>query len=113
MYEATKDRVQWLLVYICEAHADDEWPIGAPVTIKQHKTIEERDQACRSCLDTLGCGIPTVLDSMENSFNDTYACWPLRFYLIDNNIVEHVPMPKGGAYNPLELDNWIKLKLGV
>lgn len=36
-----------------------------------------------------------------------------QVYLIDNNVIEHIPMPKGGAYNPLELDDWLKKKLHV
>jgi len=103
--------VQWLLVYILEAHAADEWPIGSSVVINQHKTIEERAAACASCCDTLSVNIPTVLDSIDNSFNNQYACWPLRFYLIDNGVIEHIPMPTNGAYNPLEIDQWLDKKL--
>lgn len=103
--------MQWLLVYICEAHASDEWPIGAPVTIAQHKTLEQRQKACGGCLQSLGVSIPTVLDSMDNSFNDTYACWPLRFYLLDNGIIEHIAQPSEGAYNPDEIDEFLRKKL--
>lgn len=103
--------VQWLLVYICEAHAEDEWPIGAPVVaVNQHKTVEDRVEACRDCVEALGVQIPTVLDSIENEFNETYASWPLRFYLIDNGILEYIAMPQGGAYDMSELDRWLELK---
>jgi len=81
------------------------------LSIAQHKTFEERAAACDGCLKSLGVGIPTVLDSMDNSFNDTYACWPLRFYLIDGGIIEHVAQPKHGAYNPLEINAWLENKL--
>jgi len=103
--------VQWLLVYICEAHAADEWPIGSSVAIKQHKTIEERRAACMTCLQELDVRMPTVLDSISNSFNDTYACWPLRFYLIHNGVLEVVAQPENGAYDPLEIDRWLSAKL--
>jgi len=103
--------VQWVLVYICEAHAEDEWPIGAPVVaVNQHKTVEQRAKACADCLDALGAKLPTVLDSMENEFNDLYAAWPLRFYLIDNGVIEHIAMPTQGAYDMTEIDRWLKLK---
>lgn len=104
--------MQWLLVYICEAHASDEWPIGSQFCVEQHKTVQERAAAATECLDALDCQIfPTVLDSMENSFNELYACWPLRYYLIDNGVIEHVPQPKGAAYNVLEIDHWLRGKL--
>lgn len=103
--------MQWLLVYICEAHACDEWPIGSPVVIKQHKTTEDRSKACTQCCDALNISVPVVLDSIENDFNNTYACWPLRFYLIDQGIIEHIPMPRDGAYDPSEIDTWLETKL--
>ena len=34
-----------------------------------------------------------------------------RFYLIDNGVIEHIPMPTNGAYNPLEIDQWLDKKL--
>lgn len=104
--------MQWLLVYICEAHADDEWPIGSSVCVKQHKSIEDRQKACQQCMQSLSVRLPTVLDDISNSFNDTYACWPLRFYLIDNGVLEVVAQPEEGAYDPLEIDRWIQSKLG-
>lgn len=103
--------MQWLLVYICEAHASDEWPIGSHVQIKQHTNTQERLAACQTCCDALGVSFPTVLDSEANAFNNAYAAWPLRFYLIDNNRVEHVPMPTNGAYDPNELDTWLQTKV--
>lgn len=111
LYESTKERVQWLLVYIMEAHACDEWPIGSSVEVKQAKTTEDRIKACGDCCDKLNVSIPVVLDSLpQNEFNDVYACWPLRFYLIDQGIIEHIAMPTNGAYNPLEIDEWLKTK---
>lgn len=97
-------------MYICEAHACDEWPIGSSVVIEQHKTIEDRSEACAQCCDALNIRLPTVLDSIENDFNNTYACWPLRFWLIDQGVIEHVAMPKEGAYDPAEIDQWLAKK---
>lgn len=104
--------MQWLLVYICEAHAEDEWPIGAPVVaVNQHKSIEDRVTACDDCVKALDIQLPTVLDCIENEFNDTYAAWPLRFYLIDNGTLEHIAMPTGGAYDMSEVDRWLDMKV--
>lgn len=100
-------------MYICEAHACDEWPIGSPVVIPQHKTVEDRVKACEDCCEALNISIPTVLDSIDNSFNNTYACWPLRFYLIDQGIIEKVAQPTEGAYDPTEIDRWLSEKLPV
>jgi len=105
--------VQWLLVYIAEAHAEDEWPIGAPVVaVNQHKSTADRAVACKDCVEALGVKLPTVLDGEENEFDDTYASWPLRFYLIDNGIIEHIAMPTEGAYDMTEIDRWLEMKVG-
>lgn len=108
----TPHGVQWLLVYIAEAHAEDEWPIGAPVVaVNQHKNTAERAKACKDCADALGIQLPTVLDGTDNEFDDTYASWPLRFYLIDNGIIEHIAMPTEGAYDMTEIDQWLSMKV--
>jgi hypothetical protein len=52
-------RIQFLFLYILEAHATDEWPIssgryvpsGEAIAVKQHKTIEERISACQSFVE--------------------------------------------------------------
>lgn len=103
--------MQWLLVYICEAHACDEWPIGSSVVVPQHKTIEDRMAACGECCEALQLRLPVVLDCIDNEFNNEYACWPLRFYLIDQGVIEHVAMPTNGAYDPTELDTWLETKI--
>lgn len=105
--------MQWLLVYIAEAHAEDEWPIGAPVVaVNQHKSTADRAVACNDCVEALGIKMPTVLDGEENEFDDTYASWPLRFFLIDNGIIEHIAMPTQGAYDMTEIDRWLEMKVG-
>lgn len=50
LHSEFRDRAEFKLVYIAEAHASDEWPIssgryttdGRPVTLTQPKTAEER-----------------------------------------------------------------------
>lgn len=81
------------------------------VAVNQHKTVQERATACQNCVESLQVQMPTVLDSMENEFNDTYAAWPLRFYLIDNGVLEVIAMPTQGAYDLLDLDKWLQSKV--
>jgi hypothetical protein len=39
--------INFLTVYILEAHADDTWPIGSDVVYKQTHTTEERSCVAR------------------------------------------------------------------
>ena len=41
-------QVRFVFVYVMEAHAQDEWPLGAERSVvKQHKTLKERVSAAR------------------------------------------------------------------
>ncbi len=43
-----RETVQFLVVYVLEAHALDEWPLGlARSTVKQHNTLTDRIYAAR------------------------------------------------------------------
>lgn len=110
LYEDTRETVQWLFVYILEAHASDEWPIGSSVVIPQHKTIADRADACAMSHRSLALDIPVVLDSIDNSFNRTYAAWPFKFYLIDNGIIEYIPVLSDASYDEMEIVKWLRSK---
>jgi hypothetical protein len=84
MYDEYKQQVDFLTVYIEEAHAVDEWPIGSRLAYKQPKTTTARRQVARDCIADLQYRIPVLLDAPpENLFGQCYAPWPVRFYLID------------------------------
>jgi len=42
LFKEFKDTADFLMVYIKEAHAIDEWPLGNHCVVKQHKSLEER-----------------------------------------------------------------------
>ena len=49
LFEKYKSKVQFLVVYVMEAHAAQEWPLGTTrSSIGQHKTIEERIAAANA-----------------------------------------------------------------
>ena len=96
LYEQYHDQVQFLSVYILEAHPIDGWWLGrrltknimlkmAPKVSMEHydpKTIEERRAVAGECETALQYGIHTYVDEMDDYVNDTYAAWPTRLYLI-------------------------------
>ena len=100
--------VQFLLVYIAESHAVDEWPVGETIVKKQHRTVEERIKACEECLSDFGLGIPAVVDTIQNDFHDAFSCWPIRFYLINKGVFEYVARPRPGCgYDLTEIELWL------
>lgn len=102
-----------MLVYIAESHAVDEWPVGERIIKKQHTNTQERLDACNECLEDFGLTWPAVVDSPNNSFHHTYACWPIRFYCIKDDVLEVVAKPNSDTgYDLREIGEWLERTLG-
>ena len=68
-------------VYLSEAHATDEWPLGNHVTVNQHRNIEERACAAARFREATGWSLPIFLDNCSNDFARRFSAHPERFYL--------------------------------
>ena len=98
IYKQHHDDVQFLNIYIREAHPIDGWWLGRrltrgvirkifpyPKASMEHydpTTIEERRVVAGECLQALDYGVRTYVDDMDDSVNNAYAAWPTRLYLI-------------------------------
>jgi len=85
------DVAKFVFVYLFEAHASDEWPLGNAVCVKQHKTHEDRIDAAKQLQVQFKAECPVLIDSMLNSFNALFAAWPERFFILSRNHLEHDP----------------------
>ena len=85
-----------VFVYIEEAHAVNEWPIGSTDIERQAATVEERvDAAVRLGLSSRWL---IAVDSMDNRFAREFAPWPFRYYLLDHTSrVRVIAQPCGGS----------------
>lgn len=91
------DRVQFLMIYIREAHPVDGWWFGtglpgfvmrfyapkAATDVYDPKTIDERRRVAGDCETALKYGIRTYVDEMNDAVNKAYAALPTRLYLVD------------------------------
>lgn len=73
-------------MYILEAHFVepdmDGWPVGTQFRHPQHKTLEDRlGMVAKWKQEYPNWNIPTYIDTMDNTFNEIYACWPDRGYI--------------------------------
>lgn len=92
LVEQYGDRVQFLVIYIREAHPADGWALKGfrllanserhPSDITDPKTIEERRQVATRCESTLQYGISTLIDEIDNPVMNAYAALPARLYLV-------------------------------
>ncbi|MBI2954139.1 MAG: hypothetical protein HYY30_07485 [Chloroflexi bacterium] len=103
LYANYHARVQFLVIYIREAHPVDGWWLGgglpglmlkamgsqAATDVYDPTTMEERRVVAGHCETVLRYGIRTYVDEIEDGVNKAYAALPTRLYLIgvDGRIV--------------------------
>jgi len=94
------------MVYILEAHAQDEWPIrssrsnpsNTPVLIDQQKTLEERMKSAKEFREIFGFQMNILIDDMDNSFEKNYASWPIRFFVVSYGKLKYIAQPENQGY---------------
>jgi len=98
LYSQFKDRIEFFVVYVQEAHPTDGWQVESnikdDVFYRQHQSLYEREEAARSCTIGLHISIPTLVEEMDNAIDEAYGAAPERLYLIgkDGRVAYH-----GGA----------------
>ncbi len=116
MYRTYKDRFEFFVVYIQEAHPEDGWQlqinVDEDVVHETPKTFDEREHLAEACSVRLELDIPTLIDDMEDSTDLAYSALPDRLFLIgrDGRIAyrsEAGPM----GFRPDELEAAIKAYL--
>jgi hypothetical protein len=54
---------------------------------------------------------PTVLDDIDNGFENGFASWPVRFYIVENGTMAVKAQPRPEAYYELtEIEDWLKAR---
>ena len=86
LYEEFKDDIDFLTIYISEAHPCDEWSMYSYVDVDQHKTMQDRINAAykyQQLADTKMTIVVDIIDDEDNA-ETLYASWPDRLYIIQN-----------------------------
>ncbi len=118
LYLQYHDRVQFLSIYIREAHPLDGWRLGEGVAgrlmstigfepvldVNDPKTIEERRSLAGRCQDELKYEITTYVDEMDDTVSKAYAAKPTRLYLVGlDGRVDYAGGLGPFGFKPLEL----------
>ena len=93
-YQSYKDKANFLMVYIEEAHPGTE----EGVDVVAPETIDERQELAELCTSSGKLSLPTVLDKLDNAVGIAYAAWPDRIYVLDSEGVVRYktqPGPRG------------------
>lgn len=115
--------MQFLSIYIREAHPVDGWWLGGglsglaikryakkvAVDVYEPKTIEERRAVAGQCETALSYGIRTYVDDMQDTVNKAYAAHPTRLYLVgvDGRVIYAGGIGPWG-YKPADLQKAIE-----
>lgn len=129
LYEAYQGSVEFLVVYVKEAHASDKWWLGrtrtqrivnrmagelARTDIVEPVTLEQRRKVAESCRANLFDGVvPLYVDEMGDEVSTAYTAKPTRIYLIgtDGRVVYNPGIGPFG-FNPDRLEEAIIGYLG-
>jgi len=126
IYEQHRDRVEFLTIYIREAHPTDGWWLGGGLTgmavrgftpsvtdVRDPRTLEERRAvASRFAAEALP-GTPVLVDTIDDAVNKAYAGWPTRLYLVDvDGRVAYAGTPGPWGFKPKRFGEAIRELLG-
>jgi Iodothyronine deiodinase len=117
MAEKYKGKVEFLLVYIREAHPVDgmqsQRNVQEGIQLSSAKDFGQKEDYASSCVRNLGIQFTTVVDNMDAQVELNYMGWPDRLYLIgrDGKIAwKGDPGPQG--FQPRQLESAIARELG-
>jgi hypothetical protein len=109
--------VQFLFVYIREAHPRDEWQLDInpedDVVIDQPTTFTERQEVAQTCAVNLALTMPCVVDDMENTVDEAYCGWPERLFVVDvEGRIAYAGMQGPFGFEPDEVGKWLRKNVG-
>lgn len=117
MYADRKADVQFLRVYVREAHPVNDRGVSetnkkAGILIRQPKTLQERCDVAGRCAVDLNLQTPMVVDGIDNAVGRAYGGWPDRLYIVDiDGNIAYQGGPGPFAFNPREMEQSLILTL--
>lgn len=103
------DQVQFVFVYVLEAHPTDGWNTNSnradKILYAQPTSLEDRAMVARDWRDAYGFKAPVVLDWPDNRINADYAGEPERLYVLDSHGAVTFKSEQGPYYDS-HLEDW-------
>jgi len=101
-----RSNVVILAVYITEAHASDEWPVGPSISFcRQPQSIAERCKLAQQFVNTRLYRVPMLVDTIDNHFQSAFAAWPFRYFIVKESRIAYKAEPSAVSlcYNAKDL----------
>ena len=87
LYQRYKERANFLMVYVREAHPTDGWKMISNtrigVEVKQPTSFDERVSVANQFCTKLKPNMPVVVDEISDAAGHAYSGMPARLYLVD------------------------------
>ena len=116
IWERYRDRIEFVVVYIREAHPEDGWVVKPnreqDIRFLDPKSDAERVEVAEACALRLEIRMPVVIDPIDDKIASAYGALPDRLYLIGKGgrvAFQGEPGPFG--FRPAELEKAIELEL--
>jgi hypothetical protein len=116
MREKYRDRVDFVVVYIREAHPEDGWVVtpnrSEGIALVDPTSTAERTDVAEACALRLKIAMPVVVDEITDSVASAYGALPDRLYLVGKGgriAFQGEPGPFG--FRPADLENAIEAEL--
>ena len=86
LWERFQDRVDFVVVYIREAHPEEGWVVtmnrDTGIAVQDPTTDAERETVAATCAIQLKIRMPVVVDKVDDAVARAYGALPDRLYLI-------------------------------
>lgn len=90
------------MLYICEAHASDTWPLKFSHEQPRPASLEQRQAYALRCAASLGfssSGFRCLVDTMDDACNAALGAWPTAYFVVDDaGTLLYIGEAKEGEY---------------
>jgi thiol-disulfide isomerase/thioredoxin len=116
LYQRYKDRANFVMVYVREAHPTDGWRMESNDRVgaitAQPKSYEERADVAQKCGQLFKLGFPMLVDTIDDTVGTRYSGMPGRLYVIDRQGKIAFKSGRGPyLFKPAELEQALVLLL--
>ena len=116
LYQRYKDRANFVMVYVREAHPTDGWRMESNDRVgaitQQPKSYEERAEVAQKCGLLFKIGFPMLVDTIDDTVGARYSGMPGRLYVIDRDGKVAFKSGRGPyLFKPAELEQALVLLL--
>jgi hypothetical protein len=116
LYRRYKDRANFVMVYVRDAHPTDGWRMESNdrlgAVTAQPTTYDERVAVAQKCGRLLDLGFPMLVDTIDDSVGARYSGMPGRLYLIDRQGKVAYKSGRGPyLFKPAEMEHSLVLLL--